>query len=283
MNTELPQNAIHGGATVLSAPQIKHPHGVYSPARATETVAAALSRLAMAAKRGRRRKGIFNDTPYYGVGAGAHLEETIDDVLSPHVLDAVITRNHYGSLVINAQRALFIDVDVASPSRPVRWMNALVGRRSRHWQTMLEDLCTVLASETDEGFRVYRTAAGFRILATTHEFQPRAQPANRLMRAVGADGAFMKLCRIQNLFRARLTPKPWRCGAKLPPNSFPRQSVAEERQFADWLSRYENACRDRATCRYLEHVGCKDIHERIAPIIELHDRETKAFQSLPLA
>jgi len=50
-----------------------------------------------------------------------------------------------------------------------------------------------------------------------------------------------------------------------------------------WLSGYEHACRDRATCRLVGHVGRPDTHRRIAPIIELHDGATKALESLPLA
>jgi hypothetical protein len=103
------------------------------------------------------------------------------------------------------------------------------------------------------------------------------------MNAVGADSDFVSLCRIQNSFRARLTPKPWRCGSRRPPNMFPRQAAEARWRFSRWLSQYENACRDRATCRFLEHVGPAAVHDRIAPIVELHDRVTKAHIDLPLA
>jgi hypothetical protein len=103
------------------------------------------------------------------------------------------------------------------------------------------------------------------------------------MHAAGADAVFMNLCSVQQNFRARLTPKPWRCGMHRPPNLFPRQTIAEQRLFADWLSQYEQACRDRATCHFLEHVGRTAVHDRLAPIIDFHDRETRALEALPLA
>ena len=58
------------------------------------------------------------------------------------------------------------------------------------------------------------------------------------MKALGADPAFLHLCRIQGSFRARLTPKPWRCGQANPPGSFPREPEAQA-AFAEWLAQYQ--------------------------------------------
>src|SRR5262245_48903364 len=206
-----------------------------------EALCAARARLVRAAQRSKHRRTISNDTGYYGTKV-AQLEETIGDVAYSLPGDAVVTRNHYGSLVLNAARTLFIDVDFTPPGGPHRWLQALAGSRRRAWHKMVDDLRLVLQRTTDEAFRIYRTAGGFRLLVTTREFEPRSQPAHNLMEIVGADDAFMKLCRIQNSFRARLTPKPWRCGAKRPPGAFPRETAEEQRKFGVWLARYESAC-----------------------------------------
>lgn len=249
----------------------------WSRGKADKALAAALSRLAASSRRCQRRKGEFNG-PYYGTSYNP--EEII---ASTDVSHAVITRNHYGSLIVNASRALFIDIDVAPIGRISRWMNSFRGRYRGRWHKMLEDLRTVLSSERDEGFRIYRTAAGFRVLATTSEFEPGSPRSERLMHAVGADPTFVNLCQLQGSFRARLTPKPWRCDATKPPNAFPRKSASDQERFAEWLADYQCACQNRATCRYLGCVGSERVHERVALVVELHDRETKAFESLPLA
>jgi hypothetical protein len=215
--------------------------------------------------------------PYYGSG----YEE--EPIRSAHLWGAVMTRNHYGSLILNAAHTLFIDVDVAQSRRTLRRDNAHRDHWPAPWPTMFDDLQTVLTSERKQGFRIYRTAAGFRILATAQQFEPGSYESKRLMSIVCADAAFVDLCRIQKSFRARLTPKPWRCGARRPPNVYPRTSADEQRRFTQWLWQYERACRDRATCQYLGHVGPQTTHDCIGPIIELHDRETKAFERLPLA
>jgi len=186
-----------------------------------------------------------------------------------------VTRNHYGSLVLNANHALFIDVDVAA--------EGCTKPHSEILSETFDDLCIVLGGAKDEGFRIYRTAAGFRALATAHEFDPRSEESNQLMKTVGADTNFVELCSRQNTFRARLTPKPWRCGMTRPPFVYPRVSLEHERCFETWLSQYEHRCQERATCQFLAHVGSTQIHDLVASIVEVHDRETKASSGLPLA
>jgi hypothetical protein len=235
-------------------------------------VLAASARLLAAAEKKRKKR--HGRSAYYGDGEPGP-EGFLAAFEGGHV-----TRNHYGCVVLNASNTLFIDVDMGDSDQPPA-ARGIVWDDS--WQRTLDDLRAVLSSELDEGFRIYRTAAGFRILATAHEFDPASVTASQLMDSVGADDDFMKLCRIQNNFRARLTPKPWRCGSRRPPNRFPRHTAEEQSQFDQWLAQYERACRDRATCRFLEHVGPAVAHGRIAPIIELHDRETKAFEDFELA
>lgn len=249
-------------------------HYVFASDRQTDRVAAASQRLITAAKRKKR----INRDAYYGDGPDAP-PEPVDH--NAQIENAVITRNHYGSLVLNASRALFIDVDMGESVEPLVPVSTYAWDDT--WQSTLDDLCTVLASEKGEGFRIYQTAAGFRVLATTHEYEPTTPASSRLMNLVGADADFVKLCRIQNSFRARLTPKPWRCGSRRPPTIFQCLTDDEKYQYATWLTQYERACSDRATCRFLEHVGSSASHRRIAPLVELHDRVTKAFQGLPLA
>jgi hypothetical protein len=248
----------------------------------TEVLAAARARLANSHTRYQREKAPRNDI-YYPSRGDSGAEQSITDIDAVESLDAVVTRNHYGSIVLNAHHAMFIDVDMPDPSDPPHPGYAWKGPINSLWKSTFEDLCTVLESERGTGFRVYRTAAGFRVLAVTHEFDPGSDAATDLMASVGADDAFVRLCGTQKTFRARLSPKPWRCGTTRPPNDFPRLSAEDQSCFAAWLREYDRRCRDRATCQFLDDVGPSGVHERIAPIVEFHDRETKAFAALELA
>jgi hypothetical protein len=218
---------------------------------------------------------------YYGTHSRA--EEVIECAAAVPISAAIVTRNHYGCLVLNAHRTMFIDVDFAASNQPVNSEQIQSTGKQSELRDLLNDLRTVLLGERGIGFRIYRTAAGVRILATTNEYDPVALDSMRLMQAVGADSAFVKLCSVQRSFRARLTPKPWRCGARVPPHAFPRQTADQLRQFSAWLERYEQSCSGQATCRFLEHVGPRDTHPDIQPVVDFHDAETRAHQLLPLA
>jgi hypothetical protein len=244
-------------------------------------ISAAMARLADSHARYQRHNAPTKNI-YYPPNRKHRHEQSLDYLVASGALDGVITRNHYGSVVLNARRALFIDVDMpdAGDQEEAHHSGSPLDQM---WRTTYEDLRTVLSSESDSGFRIYRTAAGFRVLAVTQEFEPGSEVASHLMAVVGADDAFVRLCGSQKTFRARLTPKPWRCGATRPPNDFPRLTAADQDDFTAWLRNYERLCENRATCQFLGEVGSSDVHERVAPIVEFHDRHTRAFTALELA
>jgi hypothetical protein len=139
------------------------------------------------------------------------------------------------------------------------------------------------ATAPDIGFRLYRTAAGLRALAVDREFDPAGPEAQALMQRTGTDEAFARLCRSQESFRARLTPKHWRCACPKPPGEHPRTDERSRQEFAAWCQRYERAVEKHATCRYLETVGSGTPLPVLAPLIQLHDQATRCSEPLPLA
>jgi hypothetical protein len=103
------------------------------------------------------------------------------------------------------------------------------------------------------------------------------------MRATGADPAYAKLCKVQGSFRARLTPKPWRCGSSTPPGRHPRSDADLRARFAEWLGDYERASSRYATCRFVETVGSDSPTSETRPLIEWHDKMARSGETLPLA
>jgi hypothetical protein len=135
----------------------------------------------------------------------------------------------------------------------------------------------------DASFRVYRTAAGLRVLETARVHEPGSPPVLELMRAAGTDRAFVTLCGVQKCFRARLTPKPWRIEQPKPPTSFPFASAADEARMRRWQQAYEAASSGFAVCRLIEQIGTPRVHADLARTLETHDRLTRATADLPLA
>lgn len=195
--------------------------------------------------------------------------------------DAVLTRNRYGAVVLNAAGLLVLDVDLPEGGRGLlaRWL----GRPdpAARAQAELERALATHAPGTT--FRLYRTAAGLRALAVDRTFDPAGEETQALMRATGTDPAFARLCRAQTCFRARLTPKPWRCGCALPPGQHPRDEPGMVERFAVWREAYARAIEGYAACRSLTTVGTGRPAPALARLIELHDRASRCDADLPLA
>lgn len=219
----------------------------------------------------------------YAYGSRPIREEIIQEFKQGGTLAAIVTRNRYGSLVLNAARLLVIDVDVPAKPRASWWGRLFGRRRSDPGEAVLDTLRAALQGFAPVTFRVYQTAAGYRAIATDREFIPDTPETTDVLQGSRADPAFIQLCRIQKSFRARLTPKPWRCHVPLPPGRFPYQTSSEHQQFESWLRGYEAACHGYAVCRYLESVGSGGALESLEPLIRFHDAATRFQDDLPLA
>jgi hypothetical protein len=82
---------------------------------------------------------------------------------------------------------------------------------------------------------------------------------------------------------ARLTPKPWRRGLRVPPVSSPFEGPREESRFRAWEAEYAAAGARYATCRDLATVGDARAVPEFEALIRYHDQHTKAETTLPLA
>lgn len=194
---------------------------------------------------------------------------------------AILTRNRHGAIVLNTAFMLFLDIDLEPPNLGKRLLRLVTSAPPADSQALTR-LREALVRHGRASFRIYRTAAGFRALAVDREFDPAGREAQELMVATGTDPAFAKLCLLQQSFRARLSPKPWRCNCKRPPGEYPRDEE-QKLQFADWLSHYEQATAQYATCQFLESVGPGRPEGRAKRLVELHDRHTRCEAGLPLA
>ena len=192
---------------------------------------------------------------------------------------AVITRNRYGCLVLNSSRVCFVDVDYP----PVRSKGLIDGlalffsKRRRQEraealrQATLERVKRWAQDHPRRSFRLYRTAAGLRLLFTDQLYEPTSQEVVGLLKDLGSDPLYQRLTAKQECFRARLTPKPWRCGCKKPPSLYPWDTPAQERDYRRWQGEYESKARAHATCEFLQSFGRPVADEQIALVLSTHD------------
>ena len=178
---------------------------------------------------------------------------------------AVVTRNSYGSLVLNTDELLFADVDT----------NGAADRGAL-------DRVARVAGGRGFAIRVYQTAAGFRVMVTNRRIRGGGDEAEAILNEFGSDPLYLRLCRTQQSFRARLTPKPWRAGTRKPPVKFPFEDRGAEAAFRRWEEEYNAGIAGYATCRLIQTAG-DEVDPGFPALIEYHDRESKAAASLPLA
>lgn len=144
-----------------------------------------------------------------------------------------------------------------------------------------------LGTHPEWNVRVYRTPAGFRLMAVHRPFDAREPAVAQFFKAVGVDPLYARMCERQHCFRARLTAKPWRLGIRS--HLRPRPGVwpvhAERLPLRQaWVREYESKAVAAASCHFLEGLGSGRTDDSLRAVIELHDRESKALShQLPIA
>ncbi|MCG8460078.1 MAG: hypothetical protein MI919_27665 [Holophagales bacterium] len=255
--------------------------------------------LAEARALGRRRGEAFLELLRQGKHLGPdiyydrpHREEILEEHRRPDgTVFSAITRNAYGCRVLNTASVMFVDVDLPEAfsaeiprHRWQRWLGLRTQEpRKPRIGEALTTLKQVLARTPGSGARIYRTRGGLRYLITHAHADPTSDATVATLEALGADPRFVRLCRIQESFRARLSPKPWRCGIEALPVSYPRENESAEAEARSWIEAYEEKARGHATCKLLDEYGPAATDEEILRVAELHDRSTLARSGLSLA
>lgn len=201
---------------------------------------------------------------------------------------AVITRNAYGALVMNARNMMFVDIDREDePKSTLSSVLSLFGKRKPAPGSVATDAVMTgiqgVAEHNSLAARVYKTAAGYRVLVLSQRFEAGDSRSEALLEEFGSDKLYVRLCRMQESFRARLTPKPWRCGLGVPPVTFPFDNPDDEVRFREWEGLYTTQAARYATCRFVASFGGERIEPEFLELVEYHDRETKASSGLKLA
>jgi len=228
----------------------------------------------------------------YAYGCVPLREEVMNKVCdSEGNLVAAVTRNRYGALVLNTERVLFVDIDfpeVSTGEATKHFFARLLGRTKKTPEAEREENARAgieqfVAANQGWGLRLYRTLAGLRGIVTHDVFDPKSDVALDVLKRMGSDPLYIRLCKAQECFRARLTPKPWRCGHRANTIPYPMEDAKAGARFEEWKAKYDARQQGYATCRFLGQLGNGDVHPEVGQIVELHDFVTKCNGSLALA
>jgi hypothetical protein len=222
----------------------------------------------------------------YAYGNGAIREEIVETIAGlGGEPTAIITRNLYGSLVLNTTAVMFIDIDFP-PIHKRGLLSGLFRKRVEqedNQKAALDKLDAWAATRRDLGMRAYRTCAGLRCLVTSHLFDPTDAQSIAMLESAGSDPLYIRLCQAQACFRARLTPKPWRAGAKVPPGRYPFASDEQVAKHRKWQADYDRAITHFSVCRLIRQIGVDETLPEVRPLLVVHDKLTAIAANRPLA
>ena len=209
-------------------------------------------------------------------------EEITETVQHDGNVIAHVTRNRYGALVLNAASVLFVDIDFPRIRPSGIWDTILLVFSSKRKKQRIEAAqAAALESVRDwsnrnpcYAFRIYRTFAGLRLLFIDKLYEPNSNETSRILSELGSDELYCRLTSKQECFRARLTPKPWRCGSTRPPGQYPWTDQAQEYIYRQWQQSYTDCAAKYKVCRLIETHGGKTPNPEIDAILRLHDEFT---------
>lgn len=221
----------------------------------------------------------------YGYGERPMREEVTQTVSGTQNKElAILTRNAYGALVLNAANAMFIDIDFAEEKRSAGPLGGLFGKKAPSQEAVhLERIEQWSRRNPGVDLRVYRTFGGLRCLVTSDVFDPTDESTRVILTEMESDPLYVRLCRGQGCFRARLTPKPWRCGVGKPPLRYPWENMQDEIAYRQWEAGYNRAASNYTVCKLVKEIGRGAVHPEVAPIVALHDQAACSARELALA
>jgi hypothetical protein len=197
-----------------------------------------------------------------------------------HEVDAknIITINRYGAQVLNTTQYTILDIDTFACTAP--WLVRLIFRlKDRTKDSIVRTFKQRIARHPtlDMPFRIYETCAGIRIIGKRY-LDPQGKGFLALMRALDVDPLYSLLCRKQDCYRARLTPKPYRMKMETIRIKTPLDCEAEA--YGIWQTKYAEAAQRYSVVALLEVIG-KDFRDD--PVIMLHDQTANMRSDSPLA
>ena len=229
-------------------------------------------------------------------------EHRLEEISQDSEEIAVITRNSYGSKIINCPEVMFVDIDTeeegwgdwghnsgclglflgSSPKEP-----AEPAPRPPLTPGKIDALARVKSyvdSNSGTGFRIYETTLGLRLIATHQLYDPAADATMELLKALDCDELYMRLCSVQKCFRARLTPKPWRIGEeRAPVHRHLTAPGVPNPGYDSWLENYEAVSKGYQACHFMEKIGLEAPDPAIKEVVRVHDEACGADGDRPLA
>lgn len=260
------------------------------------------------------------------------LEGRLQASMKPHVWGFVIASIVIASIIASLKIAWFWLILFMIPMVALLWRKAAKNERMQQHANaqklaelsslMTKQLQQRVANYPKESFRLYQTPAGFRLIATHDTVLPNDDVVGQWFAYFHADANYVRLCQMQQCFRARLTAKPWRMSEvteqHILTKTIPRHDFflmndvddglhhdsmdeMDDEQYAEfarqqaniakrqqWIADYDTFAKNYKACRYLDRFGSpksedSTTQKAINEFVEWHDKACQVDKDLPMA
>ncbi len=223
---------------------------------------------------------LFADVDFKGTTPVALALATVG-LLLVAVIAVAVERRSVGTGVVGFLLALFLGHYAANLIHRLRLSRS--GGVEKQARGRID---AFMATHPDWHLRIYRTPAGYRLLAMHRTFAPNDSAVAECFRSLQVDPVYARMCLNQSCFRARVSPKPWRIGIgnhiRPRPGVWPvNPDKLPER--TRWIEVYEHASLGHAACSFVEAVGNGAVHSSARAVQQLHDDLCRATGGLPIA
>lgn len=146
---------------------------------------------------------------------------------------------------------------------------------------VLDYIESVSRQNPDCHMRVYRTTMGYRVLFMDNVYDPSSEMAQSLLSSLDSDRLYMQMCKNQQCFRARVSPKPWRIGLdriRPRPGIWP---VNPERmpERKEWVEQYAYKSMQYSVCTLVTTLGSDIVNPKAEKVRVLHDELCRVYET----
>ena len=112
-----------------------------------------------------------------------------------------------------------------------------------------------------------------------------------IFEALDTDYNYINMCKLQDCFRARVSPKPWRIGLdrdddKIYPQGadglWPVKKEFMEDRIA-WIDQYDKLAINFSSCKFIKAVGGTIVHPKAEAVRKIHDEYCRSDRDLEMA
>jgi hypothetical protein len=198
-------------------------------------------------------------------GTGSYRQDAYEVSIKEHVakeIDSrnIITINRYGAQVLNTTKYTVLDIDHYS-AHPIMKLFGVPSENTKDNMLAKFKQRITRYPEFGESFRIYETCKGIRVIGKQY-VDPQTKRFLKTMRSLGVDPLYSILCKKQNCYRVRLTPKPYRM--KIATIKIKTPCDCETEIYETWQKQYAEASNAYSVAKLCEVIG-KDFWD--APVV----------------